>query len=605
MAEIKATTTEKVYTLRRFLGLNQNPDGDTKLKYGEAAVMRNFCVTRDGNLRKRGGTHTVLTISEGNPVVAMWSGMINKRHELLAAAGGKLWRLWNDDTGEFELTEIGDVDTSASVHMFGFSEIVYILDGKKLRSFDGSSLVEPEGYRPLISVGIPPDGGGEILEQINKLNGKRRAWLSPDGVGTKFLLPEFNLSSFDYAISTKDGSTVAASSYTVDLAEGSITFNDPPERGVNMIEVGWSVETDFRDTVCAMRYSELYNGTQDSRVFIYGDGSHKAFYSGVDYDGRPRADYFPDLNELAVGDANTPITGLIRHHSKMIAFKHNSTWSVQFGLTTLSGGETIPGFYVTPVNKAIGNVALGQVQLVLNDPRTLFGKDLYEWKSVSTFGSELSNDERSATRISDRIHASLELFTTEDCLCFDDNYHQEYFICHGDRMLVQNYAVDAWYEYTGLNASSMISFLNETYIGTADGKFDCFNERYISDNNDPIEAYWESGSMSFGQDYMRKSSAQLWIGTKPQSSGEIDVTIQTDRKSEYAEKIVESSLASFKRCNFANFSFNTNRKPQMKRLKIKAKKFVFYKLILRNYSASTTATVLAADIRVRFSGYAK
>ena len=43
----------------------------------------------------------------------------------------------------------------------------------------------------------------------------------------------------------------------------------------------------------------------------------------------------------------------------------------------------------------------------------------------------------------------------------------------------------------------------------------------------------------------------------------------------------------------------------MTKLKIKAKKFVFYKLIFKSNSASSTATVLAADIRVRYTGYAK
>ena len=43
----------------------------------------------------------------------------------------------------------------------------------------------------------------------------------------------------------------------------------------------------------------------------------------------------------------------------------------------------------------------------------------------------------------------------------------------------------------------------------------------------------------------------------------------------------------------------------MKRLKLKAKKFVFYKLIFKSDSAETKATILAADIRVRFTGYSK
>ena len=605
MAKIEASTSEKIFQLKQFMGLNQNPDGDTKLRLGEAAVMYNFCVTRDGNLKKRPGTRTFLTLSEDKPIVCLWNGMIHEKHRVLAACDNKLWSLWNDDTGEWETTEIGEVDTSKSVHVFGFNQIAYILDGTKYQQYDGDQLTEVVGYVPIVTITVPPEGGGENYEQVNKLSNKRRAWLSPDGEKDKFLLPEENIASVEYAQYTRNDELIPATDYSVDLAEGSITFNTPPERGVNMIEVCWSVSNDFRSQVNAMRYSELFNGTSDSRVFIYGDGSHKAFYSGLDYNGQPRADYFPDLNEMAVGESNTPLTGLIRHYSKMIAFKHNSTWSVQFGLTTVADKETIPAFYVTPVNKTIGNEALGQVQLILNNPRTIFGKDLYEWKSASRYSANISNDERSALRISDRIHATLATFDLDKCICFDDNYKQEYFICYEDKMLVHNYAVDAWYEYFNLRATSMLSFFGKTYIGTADGKFKCFDELYLSDDNETIDAYWESGSMAFGQDYMRKYSAQLWVGMKPQPSGEVWVTVQTDRKSVYNEKLVTSALSSFARWNFADFSFKTNRKPQMKRLKIKAKKFVFYKLIFFTNTSDSAATVLAADIRVRFTGYAK
>ena len=132
-----------------------------------------------------------------------------------------------------------------------------------------------------------------------------------------------------------------------------------------------------------------------------------------------------------------------------------------------------------------------------------------------------------------------------------------------------------------------------------------FSTDYLSNDGRAIDAYWESGSMSFGKDYQRKYSAMLWGGVKPESSAEVEVTVQTDRSSSYTEKLVSSSLANFAHVNFAKWSFATNRKPQMSRLKIKAKKFVFYKLIFRTSAADSTVTILAADIRVRFTGYAK
>ena len=84
------------------------------------------------------------------------------------------------------------------------------------------------------------------------------------------------------------------------------------------------------------------------------------------------------------------------------------------------------------------------------------------------------------------------------------------------------------------------------------------------------------------------------------------VTVQTDRRSEYTEKTAGMSVATyFVDTDFGGWSFTLNRKPHMTRLKIKAKKFVYYKLIFRLESEKETVTVLNADVRVRYTGYAR
>ena len=142
-------------------------------------------------------------------------------------------------------------------------------------------------------------------------------------------------------------------------------------------------------------------------------------------------------------------------------------------------------------------------------------------------------------------------------------------------------------------------------MGSTDGKIKNINYQWNNDDGENIKAYWESGSMAFGQDYMRKYAAMLWVGIKPEYNSEVWVTVQTDRKSVFTEKVIERYMVTYAKMNYARFSYQTNRKPHMKKLKIKAKKFVFYKLIFKCDSADTKATVLAADIRVRFTGYTK
>ena len=57
--------------------------------------------------------------------------------------------------------------------------------------------------------------------------------------------------------------------------------------------------------------------------------------------------------------------------------------------------------------------------------------------------------------------------------------------------------------------------------------------------------------------------------------------------------------------DFNAFSFSTARRPQVKRLKIKAKKFSFWKLVFWSDEVNASATILTADPKVRETGFAK
>lgn len=617
MASITTATSEKIIPIKAWSGLHESPDGDTKLKYGEAAAIQNWRVTRDGNLQRRPGFRSLfededhLPVALGDaPVKGLWTGFVNEEEQFLAACDGHIWKLWNGATGEFYNgpVDIGAIDTTNNVHMFGFEGKVYFMNGVEYKSWDGTTLIDVVGYRPLIATGISPEGtedmGGSLLEQINKLNGNRRAWLSANGTGTVFHLPEKGW-TLDWVKDLKTNEDIPAANYTVDPTNGTITFSTAPSQATNGIEVAWTMPTNFSSSVKAMRYSELFSGMTDSRVFIYGDGTNEIFYSSIDYDGKPRADYFPDLNEAAIGDANTPVTALIRHYSKLVIFKSDSTWSCSFNLTTLANGADAEALYIYPVNKRLGHTPLGQTALVLNSPRSLYGNDVYEWKNNNAYSANLSVDERQAKRISDRIYKSISNFDLKQCICWDDNDAQEYWICQNGKALVQNYAVDAWYYYTNIHATCFCNFHKVLYFGDPDGCIQFFDYDYNTDNGEVIDSYWESGSMAFGQDYMRKYSAMLWLGIKPTSAGEVTVTVQTDRKPANTEKIVLSKLATMANVDFGNWSFNTNQQPHVFRRKIKAKKFVYYKLIFKNKTANTSATITASDIRVRYTGMAK
>ncbi len=522
-------------------------------------------------------------------VRGLWSGFVAGQEVLCAACNGYLWQLSRGEDGPWSKTACGTIDTDEDVFMFGFSGNLYLLNGSQYRVWNGTALTDVGGYRPLVAVSVPPEGGGTTLEQVNKLTGARRVRVSPDGTATVFHLPEQNLASVDYVQYVASGTDIT--SYDVSLTDGTVTIAPAPAEGTNSIEIGYSVTEDTHDEILGMRYAELYNGSQDTRVFVYGDGTNRCFYSGIDYDGLPRADYFPDLNVAHVGDENTAITAMIRHYDRLLCFKLDSAWAIGYSQVTLADGSVTAGFYVAPINRSVGNCAPGQAVLVENRPRTLDGRSVVEWKSTSSSGN-INGDERNAERVSQRVDETIRTFDLATAKTFYDKYAHEYYVIGADgTALVHGIDADAWYVYTNFAAKCLINYMDELYFGTADGYLRHFSTQYFSDEGEAIDAYWESGSMPFAADFRRKYSAMLWVGIRPDDNGYLEVSAKTDRKTDFA-------VYSFETADAAQV-------PEMNRIKLKAKKFTYYNLILANNTSDRTATVVSVDIRVRGTGYVR
>lgn len=107
------------------------------------------------------------------------------------------------------------------------------------------------------------------------------------------------------------------------------------------------------------------------------------------------------------------------------------------------------------------------------------------------------------------------------------------------------------------------------------------SRQYRNDDTEEIDAYAATGSMDFDKDWLLKYSPMLFVAIQPETNARITVTAQSNRRSDYPEKVVASSLATFTHADFRHWSFRTNRKPQVDRLKLKVKKATFYKLFSR------------------------
>jgi len=596
VATIPTSAQKNILQITQWSGLNESPDGDTSLRSGEAASMRNFKVTREGHLQIRPGYGPVWSIP-GTPgaVRALWYGYVAGRKRVLCACGGHIFELVPDlGWTSIDLGGCYQDRAGIKISIFGFSNKAYILTGDGYYVWDGAGQVrEVEGYVPIVATATPPAGGGTVLEGVNLLTGKRRQQFSPDGSAKVFQLAETGV---DEVVSVEG----TALSYTLDKEKGQVTFAASPPAGTNTITITYRKGTGGRGQLTGMRFCEMF-GTGDPRLFFYGDGSNKCYYSGLNEYGRSDPEYFPELNVIEVGTSNTPLTALIRHYDRLLAYKPDGAWAMEYTTLTLADGSITAAFRINSINREIGCEAPGQAQLVDNNPRTIFGRAVYDWP----LSNAAIRDERNAKRISDRVTATMARFRAEDCIAFDDNDEQEYYIVCGSEALVHNYACDGWYYYTDLPATCMVKVEGTLYFGTPEGEVMEFSRKYRSDNRRDIDAYWESGSMAFGKEWMRKYSSLVWVGIKPETQAVLYLTAETNIKSDYPDKVIASGLANLVHADFAHWSFGTNRKPQVVRAKLKVKKATYYKLIFWSKSASATATIVAVDIQVRYTGNVK
>lgn len=594
MATISTRDDSKVYTIKKFLGLNESEDGDTQLKMGEASVLDNFEITSEYHLRVRPG-YNVLHSFNG-PVRGMWHGYVAGGEVTVCAADGAVWNI--TENGAENIGDILDAPTT----FFGFGDKLYMLNGIEYLVWDGIGYVDSVGgYVPVIVTASAPGGGGTTLEPVNMLTGKRRVKFSADGESTVYHLPETNVTSIDFVFVEGAEQT---DGFTVDKAAGTVTFSSAPAQGSNNVQVFYNVANTLRDKIEKMRFSEFFNGSSDTRVFLYGDGSNKAYYCGVTEDGEASAEYFPDLYEVQIGTVNTPITAMARHYSKLLVFKPEAVYATSYSAITLEDGSTTAGFYTVPIHRAIGNEAPGQVQLVNNYPRSFCAGNIYEWRLATT----LYADERNAKNISDRVQRSMNNADASKLHTFDNDMTHEYFVFMGDEagtVLVNNYEIGVWYMYTGLPAACACCDGTTMYLGFSDGRVVDFDHIYTTDDGEVINSRYESGNMSFDADFKRKTSSIIWVSMKPAVNARILISARSDKKSDYAEKEVASNLSGFDHVNFWHFSFLTNRAPQMERVKLKVKKFVYYKLVITSGSSHGDVTVLGIDQKVRYTGNVK
>lgn len=621
-------SSTQTFTVSKFLGVNEAVDGYTELKMGEASRVENFLVTDGFNLTTRPGIRRVdLVNREPAPILGVWAGFVRDGVYLVVAdfAGGKdrLW-MYRQENGKYALAYSQEgalgltTAENAMVKMFSFGGEFYVMSKAKTVVFTEEGFREVRGYVPLVITGASPAGGGTQLENINLLSKYRRMDFSADGEAKDYVLPEEAVEVVSITIDNQEQDMAAVGSYNGETH--TFTFAQAPVKGVGNVEVTYAADAEEAERnrlkIAACHLVESYNGSTDTRLFVAGDGTNLCYYSGVPQSGVGSALYFPAMNEVAVDMSASPITGLQRHYGKLLVFKPDGTYTITYEPVTLVDGNTIAGFFLRSASREFGNDAPGQVCTVNNFPRTVTKSGIYEWRITSSY----YRDERYAKRVSDPVQRSLASADVGKIVTCDDDHSKTYYVFLNDELgtvLVNRYALSdkgIWCVYRSPLCRNVryARMHGKTMVFATDEELFWFDESATVDVSaeqggevQQIKALWESGYMDFGSDCRRKYSSHIYVSMLPEASSSLTVTASTDRREIYREKSLNSTLFSFENLDFERFSFDLNDTPKIRRVRLKVKKFVYYKLIFKVEDMGAQATVLSFDQQVRFSSMAK
>ncbi len=580
--------------IKKFLGLNEDTTGDTQLELGESPKMLNFRITENYKLQSREGYQQLFESLGEHPIRGMWYGKIKDAYHFLFACNGKIYE---HDLAAKTNTEIGSL-TDAPTTFFTFADKLYILNGHEYKVWDGTTLADVVGYVPTVAISTPPEGGGTPYEQINLLTPKKKQLFSGNGTAKDFQLVEKEIDSIDKV--SVDG--VETTAYTVDLTAGKVTFTSAPSDNTDNVEIAWTKENaDNRAQINKCRASILYGGQNDTRVHFWGNGDYKnrRYVSGIPVDQSTSAEYFPANSHHDVGSFETAITDIIRQYDRQIILKERAAYYSYYEFVNDAGS-----FPVYPLNGSIGNVAFNQAQLIRNNPLSVF-TGVYEWVATAV------RDERNAVYISKRVQPSLDEVDLTKAVTIDWEEMGEYWLCVGRMVWVYNYRNDTWYKFQLADTPTCFLVIDkELYFGTDTGQImgfvkDQFGDDLRHDNGQDITYRWEMGFYDFQAEWLRKFVNRIWVSIQPGSKEKVKLTWQADRTVSGREYLIQYNLMDYTKIDYTNWSYLTYYNPQPIRLKVKAKKFVYLKLIFENTTKTERATILSINLLARAGGEAK
>ena len=340
----------------------------------------------------------------------------------------------------------------------------------------------------------------------------------------------------------------------------------------NVVITAYKTVAGQKDKIKKCTIATLYGGSNDTRVFVSGNPDNK----NVDYwSGLYDPTYWPENSTGTIGSTEEKIMGYSRQYDSLIIHKEYTTFLRNFEIV-----NSVAQFSSRPVNDVRGCIATGSIQIIDNSPVTLTPDGVYTLLASSV------RDEKNMSDVSQKVYRALRKESNlKDAISFD--WKHKYGLCVNNKVYLWDYRMNQWFIWDNIPAKCFYTRDDKLYFGDEAGNIHIFKEAEeqgaFSDNGVAINAIWSSKVLSFDMDFMKKYVSKLWFTLKSNTDfNSADLYISTDRKDSIQLKTALTRIYSYDYIDYDRWTYLSTRLPVNFPYKIKAKKIVFFQIVLRN-----------------------
>ncbi|WP_034452440.1 hypothetical protein [Butyrivibrio sp. AE2032] len=627
--KIPSSPKKLVYESSNFLGADFTSEAST-VDDTKSPNVENMIRSVPGKIRKRMGYklfadygETIYGVHHLSTTDVWLIHAGNKLYNLTAPKGSK----WIDHVNNFIvdheaepnniLFQTGDVSitliyTGMARHRsvsFQLNQKLIILDGTKLRVYDGSTVqpVENIAYIPTLSIAKDYTGGGTDYEPLNLLQ---------PGFIEQFYVKEdqASVTTFQLTFGNLDATTVKAwllnssgawiektegTHFTVNRSTGVVTFTSAPGpspiAGEDNVKIqAYRTVAGYADRInhCTIGAMFGVNGAGD-RLFVSGnpdqgyDGDGNLFtYINCDWFSQQYdPTYFADTWYSKLGSDTSAIMGYSIINNYLAAHKDYNELSQSILIREGDLVDDEPVFKLINTLQGAGAISRYCFSYLATEPVFLTRLGIFAVTAQDITGEKYAQDRsyylEGKLLKEDHLENAIA-FTWKDYYLLGINDHV--YILDGLQPIRTDrsrpYATRQYvgYYFTNVPATVFFEINGELFFGSTDGKVfkwytdDKALESY-NDNGEAINAVWETADISEKLFYKKKTYRYLAIRCMPEIASSIQVWAQ--KQGQWVE--LKDDTSTLKYFSFENFiyskmTYSCNKTQRISATKIRLKK---------------------------------